>query len=204
MSKPVARAASRPVGRRPGNHGAREAILAAARRAFGERGFGGATIRGIAAEAGVDPALVLHYFGNKADLFAAAVAMPVAPSEALAALASVERDRLGETILRLIVGIWDDPDALAVWLGLIRSATSDPDAARMLQEFLANVILDHIGHLLDEPDAALRVSLVASQVVGLGVARHVVRLEPLASASSDELVAAVGPTLQRYLTGDLG
>jgi AcrR family transcriptional regulator len=158
----------------------------------------------VARDAGVDPALVLHYYGNKADLFAAAVAMPVAPSEALAALASVERDRLGETILRLIVGIWDDPDALAVWLGLIRSATSDPDAARMLQEFLANVILDHIGHLLDEPDAALRVSLVASQVVGLGVARHVVRLEPLASASSDELVAAVGPTLQRYLTGDLG
>jgi AcrR family transcriptional regulator len=195
----------RRTGRRPGDHAAREDILRAARRAFGERGFAGATIRAIAADAGVDPALVLHYHRTKAELFAAAVRLPLSPSESFAALEPVGRDDLGEAVLRLVLAIWEDPDALDAWLGLIRSATTDDAAATMLRDLVTNVVVERMGDLLRLDDAAVayRVSLVGSQIVGLGVARHVLRLEPLASASTSDLVAAVAPTLQRYLTGAL-
>jgi AcrR family transcriptional regulator len=194
----------RRTGRRPGDHAAREDILRAARRAFGERGFAGATIRAIAADAGVDPALVLHYHRNKADLFAAAVRLPLTPSESFAALEPVDRDDLGEAVLRLVLAIWDDPDALDAWLGLIRSATTDDDTATMLRDLVTNVIVERMGDLyLDDADVAYRVALAGSQIVGLGIARHVLRLEPLASASTTDLVSAVAPTLQRYLTGAL-
>lgn len=195
----------RRTGRRPGDHAAREDILRAARRAFGERGFAGATIRAIAADAGVDPALVLHYHRTKADLFAAAVRLPLSPSESFAALEPVGRDDLGEAVLRLVLAIWEDPDALDAWLGLIRSATTDDSAATMLRDLVTNVVVERMGDLLQLDDAAVayRVSLVGSQIVGLGIARHVLRLEPLASASTSDLVSAVAPTLQRYLTGAL-
>jgi AcrR family transcriptional regulator len=195
----------RRTGRRPGDHAAREDILRAARRAFGERGFAGATIRAIAADAGVDPALVLHYHRTKADLFAAAVRLPLSPSESFAALEPVGRDDLGEAVLRLVLATWEDPDALDAWLGLIRSATTDDAAATMLRDLVTNVVVERMGDLLRLDDAAVayRVSLVGSQIVGLGVARHVLRLEPLASASTSDLVSAVAPTLQRYLTGAL-
>jgi AcrR family transcriptional regulator len=195
----------RRTGRRPGDHAAREDILRAARRAFGERGFAGATIRAIAADAGVDPALVLHYHRTKGELFAAAVRLPLSPSESFAALEPVGRDDLGEAVLRLVLAIWEDPDALDAWLGLIRSATTDDAAATMLRDLVTNVVVERMGDLLRLDDAAVayRVSLVGSQIVGLGVARHVLRLEPLASASTSDLVSAVAPTLQRYLTGAL-
>jgi AcrR family transcriptional regulator len=195
----------RRTGRRPGDHAAREDILRAARRAFGERGFAGATIRAIAADAGVDPALVLHYHRTKAELFAAAVRLPLSPSESFAALEPVGRDDLGEAVLRLVLATWEDPDALDAWLGLIRSATTDDAAATMLRDLVTNVVVERMGDLLRLDDAAVayRVSLVGSQIVGLGVARHVLRLEPLASASTSDLVSAVAPTLQRYLTGAL-
>lgn len=196
-------ATRRRTGRRPGDHGTREAILDAARRSFGERGYNAATIRAIAADAGVDPALVLHYFGNKADLFAAAVRMPMAPSEPLAMLAEVDREHLGEAIVRLVLRVWENPEALAVWLGLIRSAAADEDAAKLFREFATSVIFERIGQLLDSSDVEYRLSLVGSQIIGLGIARYMLHIEPLASASSDDLVAAVAPTLQRYLTGSL-
>jgi AcrR family transcriptional regulator len=190
------------TGRRAGDSGARQAILVSARRAFAEVGFGRATIRAIAADAGVDPALVHHYFGAKADLFAAAVDIPVSPSEILGRLAAVEPGRLGEGLVRAALTLWSRPDSLDAWVGLVRSATSDERAAASLREFLAAAILDPLAGRLDE-DAALRTSLVASQVVGLGIARHVIALEPLASLPDEDLIAAYAPTLQRYLTGKI-
>lgn len=157
----------------------------------------------IASDADVDPALVMHYFGNKVDLFGAAMHLPLTPTKAIAELTDVEPDKLGEGIVRTITTVWDHPDGLAVWLGLLRSAASDQKAALMLKEFLTTAILQPIAATLDDDDADYRLSLVASQVVGVGVARFVIGLEPLASASNDELVAAIAPTLQRYLTGDL-
>ena len=170
------------TGRRAGDSGTREAILAASRKRFAEHGYDGATIRGIAADAGVDPALVHHFYGTKERLFAAAMRLPVVSGELLgAALAAGPADpaeSLGEHLVRTVLQAWEVHEIRDVFAGLIRSA--DPAGARY------------------------RASLVASQVVGLGLTRYVLGLEPLAAADLDALVAAVGPTVDRYLTGDLG
>lgn len=195
-----------PRGRRAGRQPTREQILAAARRGFATRGYAGTTIRSVAADAGVDPALVLHYFGTKADLFAAAAHLPLSPTELVAGLVAAPPHRLGEAIARVFVRLGDDPDALAAWVAMIRAATADGQAAALLRDFLGDVVLGPVAAALVAAgiaDAPLRMTLVASQVVGLGIARHVVGVEPLASAPDDEIVAAVAPTLQRYLTGDI-
>jgi AcrR family transcriptional regulator len=146
---------------------------------------------------------VLHYYGSKADLFAAAVRMPLNVSDRLAELAHTDPEALGETLLRMVAGIWEDPEGLAAWLGLLRSAVADERAATMLREFLSSAVLAPVAERLGTADAATRLSLAASQVVGLGIARYVVCIEPLASAPMDDVVAAVAPNVQRYLTGDL-
>jgi AcrR family transcriptional regulator len=192
------------TGRRPGNSGTRGAILDAARRAFAERGYQQATIREVAGMAGVDPALVHHYFGTKQNLFVAAVEIPVNPIEAFVSLVSEDPETLGERLLTLFLSVWDRADNRSPVLALIRSAVSEERAAAMLREFITEEILGPIARQLGTPDATLRTSLVASQLVGLIMSRYVLRVEPLASARAEVLVAAVGPTLQRYLTGDLG
>ena len=118
-------------------------------------------------------------------------------------IAETEPEALGVTVLRRIAGVWEDPDGLAAWLGLLRTAVADERAAAMLREFLASAILAPVAARLGSDDAVRRVSLAASQIVGLGIARYVIRLEPLASAPMDEVIASVAPTLQRYLTGDV-
>lgn len=149
----------------------------------------------------MDPALVLHYFGNKVGLFGAAMRLPDSALQAVEALDGTDREHLGEAILRTVLDLWADPDVFDAWLGLLRSAMSDDHAATMLREFIGEAVLSRIGAALDVADADRRMALVASQIVGLGIVRQVLRVEPLASATSDELVAAIGPTLQRYLTG---
>jgi AcrR family transcriptional regulator len=191
------------TGRRAGDNETRELILGAARARFGRSGYEGATIRGIAADAGVDPALVHHFYGTKERLFVAAMHFPVVPSDALHDLAAVKRSRLGEAIVRLFLEIWDEPDARSTMIGLLRSAANNEDAARMLRQFVSGAILGQLKDAVAAPDVDLRVSLVASQVVGLAFTRFVVKLEPIASASRDEIGAAIGPTIQRYLTGNI-
>jgi len=193
------------TGRRPGNSGTREAILDAARRAFAEHGYQQATIREVAGLAGVDPALVHHYFGTKQDLFVAAVEFPVNPFEAFVALVSEEGlETLGERLLGLFLSVWDQTEQHSPMLALIRSAVSEERAAAMLREFITEEILGRIARELGTPDARLRTNLVASQLVGLVMARYVIRIEPLASTPAPVLVAAIGPNLQRYITGDIG
>ena len=191
------------TGRRAGESGTREAILDAARGRFARYGYDGGTIRSIAADAGVDPALVHHFFGTKERLFVAAMRFPVVPSEILPQVVAGERDRLGEAITRLVLTIWEDPQARATALGLVRSAVTNESAARMLREFVSSAILGTVVRAAKTPDPDFRASLVASQVVGLAFTRFVVQLEPIASADVEELVAAVGPTIQGYLTGDV-
>jgi AcrR family transcriptional regulator len=179
-------------------------VLAAARAAFAERGFDGATIRGIATAAGVDPALVHHYFGNKDKLFLAAVEAPSDPDELLPEVLAADRDVLGQAIVRMALRVWDGP-AQPAGLALLRSAVGNEWTAKLLREFLVSKVLRRVVSTLgfDPDERAARASLVASQLIGLVMARYVLRLEPLASASPDSIVAAVGPTLQRYLTGDV-
>lgn len=195
--------AARRTGRRSGESGTREAILDAARRRFGDHGFDGATIRGIAADAGVDPALVHHFYGTKEKLFVVAMRFPVVPSEVLSRVVGGETDRIGETIVRTVLEVWEGEETRAQSLALLRSAVTNERAAAMLREFVSSAILENVAMIAQEDDGRYRASLVASQIVGLGIARYVVGLEPLVSASTEELAAAIGPTVQRYLTGKI-
>ena len=192
------------TGRRPGVSGTREAILDAARRAFAEHGYQHATIRGVADLAGVDPALVHHYFGTKQALFVAAVQLPVNPVEQLMAVLAEDPGQAGERMVELFLSIWDHAADQSPLLALVRSAVGDEHAAAMLREFITEEVLGQIARRLGSPDARLRAALVGSQVVGLMMARYIIRVEPLASAPAAQVVASIGPTLQRYLTGDLG
>jgi AcrR family transcriptional regulator len=198
MQEPVRR-----TGRRPGQSGTREAILAAARRQFGERGFDRATIRSIAREAGVDPALVTHFHGSKQRLFLAAVELPFDPEELLPAALAGDRTEAGRRLAELLVGVLEDPPRRSVVVGIVRSAVSEPEAARMVRELIGERILGVAARELSTDDAPLRASLVGSQIVGVVMARYVVGIEPLASLAADRLVDAIAPPLQRYLTGSL-
>jgi AcrR family transcriptional regulator len=192
------------TGRRPGTSGTREAILEAARGTFAQVGYDRATIRDIAGGAGVDPALVHHYFGNKERLFVAAMELPLEPERILAAVTGGDPQRTGERIASLLLLLWDNTETRNPLLALVRSAVSNEQAARMLREFVAAAIFTRVARELGMADAPLRASLVASQIIGLAIGRYVVRIEPLASTPRETLIAAVAPTIQRYLTGDLG
>ncbi|HWD44902.1 MAG TPA: TetR family transcriptional regulator [Actinomycetota bacterium] len=191
------------TGRRPGVSGTREAILDAARRAFAEQGYQQATIRGVAELAGVDPALVHHYFGTKQDLFIAAVQLPINPVPQLMAVLADDPKRTGQRIVEVFLSVWDHAAERSPLLALIRSAVGDERAAAMLREFITEEVLGQVAHRLGSPDASLRATLVGSQLIGLAMARYIIRVEPLASAPAAEVVAALGPTLQRYLTGEI-
>jgi AcrR family transcriptional regulator len=197
-------APARRSGRRPGNPGTRDAVLTAARQAFAEKGFDGATIRGIASAAGVDPALVHHYFGSKDKLFLAAIEAPANPADLLPEALAGGRDALGHNVVRLLLRVWDGPMQPAA-LALVRSAIGNEWTAKLLREFLVTQVLRRVVGTLDMPvrEREIRGSLAASQLIGLVVGRYVLKLEPLASASPEWLAATIGPNVQRYLTGDI-
>jgi AcrR family transcriptional regulator len=193
------------TGRRKGNPDTRESILVAAREHFADKGFDGASVRQIATSAGVDPALVHHYFGTKDQLFLATIEAPLDPRTLLAQAVSGDREGVAERLLRTALGVWDHPTAGPAIVALVRSAISHDWSARMIREFLLSQILRRIMTELkvDPAEAPTRSALVASQLLGLLMVRHVIKIEPLASASVDDVVFAVAPTLQRYLTGDI-
>jgi AcrR family transcriptional regulator len=205
-------------GRRAGESRTRESILEAARSRFGQYGYDGATIRGIAADAEVDPALVHHFYGTKERLFVAAMRLPAVPSEMMIAALADERikfgddlsNHAGEILVRNILTVWETGYIGSAMLGLLRSAPTNEQALKMLREFVTNTLMavftEILGASATSPDAAdrrYRAGLVASQIIGLGFTRYLLKLEPLAAASIDDLVAAIGPNLQRYLTGEL-
>lgn len=191
-------------GRRPGNQDTKQAILESARKAFAERGFDKASIRAIAAGAEVDPALVHHYFGTKEKLFLASMNAPINPAEVIPAALAGPREEAGERLVRLVLGVWDSSAGSAA-LALLRSALSNEWTARLMREFVVTQVLRRaVAHLdIDEKEAPTRAALVATQIAGLAVVRYVLKVEPVASAPPEQLVAAVGPSVQRYLTGDL-
>jgi AcrR family transcriptional regulator len=189
-------------GRRPGAPDTRAAVLAAARAAFASRGFGGTTIRAVAADAGVDPALVHHYFGTKDDLFLAAMELPLDPREVLARVVDGPVEQAAERFLGAFVSVWDDPGMQPALLAVARGVM-DPAAHRLLTEGFLPVVIRPVGVALGLDRPEHRMALVASQVMGLILVRYVMRLEPVASLSSEQVVQTYAPTLQRYLTGEL-
>lgn len=191
-------------GRRPAGEDTRTALLDAARQVFSENGYEGATVRAIAARAGVDAAMVNHWFGTKEALFARSVlALPFEPQDVVDTLVSGGLDSLGERIVRRFVTVWDSSSG-GTFPALVRSLASHDKAAVGLRDFLVENILSRIAERIDADQPQLRATLCASQLVGIGMARYVAGFEPLRSVDREVVVAAVAPTLQRYLTGDLG
>ncbi len=195
--------AGRRRGRRPAGEDRRGAILAAARAEFGARGFDATTIRGVARVAGVDPRLVHHYFDGKDALFVAAFELPARPQQLLEAVLGTDADGIGVRLVRLFTTVWDSGEGRQRIVALVSAASASEAGARMLREFLAREVFARIIARLGSDDPELRAALAASQMMGLALARYVVRLEPLASADADLVVALVGPTIQHYLTGPL-
>jgi len=200
MSTPSGRAAGRAVGRgrRPGAPDTRAEILASARELFAARGFGSTSVRAVAADAGVDPALVHHYFGTKDDLFVAALEIPVDPRELLAPVIDQGEDGAAERLLRIFLSVWDDPEHRLPLIGLFRSLL-EPTGERLLREGFLPVVLIPVGERLGIESPELRMPLVASQVIGLILLRYIVEVEPIASMSAERVVATYAPVIQRYL-----
>jgi AcrR family transcriptional regulator len=191
------------TGRRPGGSGTRDDILQAARKLFAERGYAGATIRAIAQEAGVDGALIHHFFASKEGVFAAAIEDTFAPSEMLPPVLQAGIDGMGERLVRTFLNKWEEPTTDQQLLAVLRSAVSNEEAAQLLRNFLTQELLGRIGQALKGEDAELRATLIGAQLVGVAFLRYVMAYGPIAHMPTESLVHLLSPTIQRYLTEPL-
>jgi AcrR family transcriptional regulator len=192
---------TRKRGPRQNGFSAREAILDAARRRFAAQGFEGATMRAIAADAGVDPALVSYYFDSKSRLFVESLRLPVNPADAIDALLAEGSDDLGARLVTRFLQVWDNPVTGKPLIDVLRSASSQPE---LMREFVQRQIVPRFARAIEGPDPELRATAVATQMLGLAFARYVLRVEPLTSAPREAIVALIAPTLQRYIDGARG
>lgn len=187
---------------RKGAPDSRDAILAAATELFTAQGYDATTIRAIAAQAGVDPSLVLHYFGTKSDLVAASLGSPFRPDEGIPPLLDGDPSTLGKRIIEYILTEWEDPAVQQRTSLVLRSSLMSPEASTLLSELLNREVITRIGSLLAVEDAEFRLGLVSSQIAGLLVGRYVLKIPPLVEASTADLIEHVGETVQRYLFAD--
>ncbi|MGH8871339.1 MAG: TetR family transcriptional regulator [Acidimicrobiia bacterium] len=188
------------TGRRPGGADTKGSILTAARSEFGAKGFHRATIRGIAAEAGVDPALVHHYFGAKDDLFAASVDLPLRPAEIADVVLASGPESAGKNITGLFFTVWEDPETRDPLLAMLRGAFSTEQGAAVLREFFGTAMLGRVAPRIGGPDTELRVSLAVSHLLGVAVLRYVIGFPPLRDVPVERLVDTLAPRIQAYFT----
>ena len=180
----------------------RDRILAAAREEFSERGYEKTSVRGIAKAAGVDSALVHHYFGTKEQVFEVAISVAFAPAaNAPDAVAEGPLDGVGERLTRFIFGVWENPATRKPLLAVVRSAVNNEAAAAVFRRLVVAQVLGRVAAQLDVPDAELRAELAAAQLVGTAMLRYVIKVEPLASADPEQIIARVAPVVQGHLTG---
>jgi AcrR family transcriptional regulator len=192
------RLAKRP-GRRAGISRSRDSILDAATELFAQYGYEGASLRSIAASADVDPGLIRHFFGDKDGLFAAVVADRTVVFERLAASVPGDQRTIGLRVTDTYLRLWEQPDTRPILLAIVRSATTSDSAAAMLRDALASKVRVHAGE--QDSAGARRLAMAGSQLLGVAVARHIIKAPAIAELTHDELVAQVAPTIQRYLTG---
>ena len=191
------------TGRRPGSSTSREDILKAARELFAKRGYQGATLRAIGAKAEVDASLVVHFFGNKANLLVEAIEWPFDPEVEMPKLLAGGKRNVGRRLAELAINTWDDTGTRHPVFTLLRAGLTEPEAAEMLRAFMLKrlyaPLMERLGS--DQPD--LRAALAVSQIIGVGMGRYVLEFDGLATATSSEVIDWLGPVLQRYLTGKL-
>jgi AcrR family transcriptional regulator len=190
-------------GRPPGTSDTRERILDNARNLFARNGIDKTSIRAIAKDAGVDPALVHHYFGTKTQLFAAAIHIPIDPMEVIGPLRQVPIEQIGHVLPRILLSLWDSEMGKG-FIAELRSLLAGNDVT-LIRSFLQEVIAVEVGNRVDDPPGSgrIRVQFVASQLVGVVMARYILELDPFKSLPVEQIADTIAPNLQRYLTGDL-
>ncbi|MEU0187938.1 TetR family transcriptional regulator [Streptomyces sp. NPDC006207] len=194
------RGRGRPAGSRSGTAETRELILAAARQEFSARGYDKTSIRSIAKSAGVDPALVHHYFGAKEQVFEASIELSFEAAFGVPDVLATGPEGVGERLARFFVSIWENPVSRAPMLAIVRSAVTNDTAAGVLRGIVLRRLLERVASELKVPDPRLRAELAGAQMIGIVMMRYVIKLEPLASADMEDVIALIAPTLQRYLT----
>lgn len=190
-------------GRRPGKSTTRQELLDAAREVFADRGVDGATTREIAQRAGVDPAMIAHYFGSKGGLFEAVTALQVDPRQVVAPVLEANPEDAARQLLTALLRVWDAH--ASVLTAVLRSATRNKALAAQMRTFILERAVGPVAARFapSEEEVDVRAALLASQIAGLVLTRYVLRWEPLASADPDWIVDHIGPTVQTYLTGPL-
>lgn len=194
------RATPRRGGRRPGDSGTRQAIATAARQQFATLGYDRTSLRSVAAEAGVDPGLVVYFHGSKDQLFSDVITLPFDVTQVLARVLDGPLDEIGLRLATFVTSVLDDDTSRQHMVGLVRAACAHESAAARIRDLLTRQVLLPLAEAVGGSDPAQRASLAMSQIVGITMARHIVGIEPLASSSATDIAAAIAPTLQRYLT----
>ena len=200
---PAPNTGRRRPGRPAGNSDTRDRILTSARELFARNGIGNTSIRAVAAAAGVDSALVHHYFGTKEKLFGAAVRIPIDPMEVIGPLREVPVEELGYQIPSKLLPLWDS-ELGAGLMATLRSVIAGSEV-NLFRSFIQDVIAVEVGGRVDDPPGSgvIRVQFVASQLIGVVMARYILELEPFKSLPPEQIARTIAPNLQRYLTGDL-
>ncbi|MGB9375853.1 MAG: hypothetical protein WCA82_17030, partial [Jiangellales bacterium] len=148
--------------------------------------------------------LIVHYFASKEGLLREALTLPIDPRAVLASgLAEVPDEQVGEELVRVVLGVWEQPAVRSRLLSLLRTAVSHDLAMAVLRQMLQRTVVAAVARLVDDDSAQMRAELVATQMAGLAMARYLVQLPSVASASVDELAVAIGPSVQRYLTEEI-
>lgn len=177
----------------------RDAALAAARSAFAARGYARTTYKGIAAAAGVAPTVLRKYYNSKGDLFTAALKLPTDPTTAIPTLLAPGVEGLGERLVRFTLDTLGDPEVREDLLAMVRAGASAAQVTKSLQEYIEVNVVDKIVTTIGVPDARMRVALISSFLIGVAAGRYILRIEPLASASEEQVVRMVAPTIQALL-----
>ncbi|MED5812698.1 TetR family transcriptional regulator [Mycolicibacterium sp. 050232] len=188
-----------PRGRRPGQPGTREELVATARRMFAQSGYDKTSLRDIASAAGVDPALIRHYFGSKAELFRATVGWPFDPEQFSGRIFGDETNGLAERLTRAFFELWEQPETRAPLLAILRGAATHEESAVLVRQFIEQRLYPQIATALTGSDAELRVDLAMGQLLGIAYLRHILRIEPIASQPTDELIARAVPAVRAHL-----
>jgi AcrR family transcriptional regulator len=174
-------------------------LLETARRLFAEAGYDKTSVRDIAAVAGVDPALIRHYFGSKAALFRATMQWPFEPAEAAANIADGGITGAGERMTEVFFAAWEQPQSRAPLLATLRGAATHEDSAALVRQFIKGQLYPQIVKALPGPDAELRLDLAMAQLLGIAFLRHILKVDPIASEPVDQLTARVAATINAHL-----
>ncbi|ONK10870.1 TetR family transcriptional regulator [Streptomyces sp. MP131-18] len=198
---PVSGSGKRP-GRRPGKTVSRQVILSVAMKRFAEVGYEGVSLRSIAREAQVDPALVRHFFASKEGLFEAVMRDAFHPED-FAVVVEGGEERMGERLVAGFLEMWETQPSRDKLLSVLRSAVTRDAAANMVRSFIVGEVLAPITRAIGRPHPQARAALVGTQLVGVALARYVVKTQPLPTMRLDAVVQVIAPSIQRFLTGDL-